>query len=62
VGAMSEQSDQIEKIFTHTEKFLAKNLLFFLNCYDQLFSKFSIDLSQKRQFFLPKIGKNHRKL
>jgi hypothetical protein len=31
VGAMSEQSDQIGKIFTHTEKFLAKNLLFFLN-------------------------------
>jgi hypothetical protein len=31
-------------------------------CYDQLFSKFSFVLSQKRQFFaifLPKIFKNH---
>jgi hypothetical protein len=28
VGAMSEQSDQIGKIFTHTEKFLAKNWCF----------------------------------
>jgi hypothetical protein len=60
VGAMAEQSDR--EIFTHSEKFPSKICRFLkYQCYDQLFSKFSFVLSQKRHFF-PKIGKNCRKL
>jgi hypothetical protein len=54
---MAEQTDR--KIFTHAEKFPAKNLRFLkYQCYDQLFPKFSFVLSQKHQFF----AKNWEKL
>jgi hypothetical protein len=45
--------------FCHFFQFLAKKLAFFkYQCYDQLFSKFSFVLSQKRQFFAKFFGEN----